>query len=128
LTSANNFALEQGKSEKAIDWMNSYAKVKNRKLEVKLENYSLSTLKFGNFDAISWNGDWSAARLIIVKASSKLNMKVIEAGYHKKGSLISSLLGVSDEIAKVYSGGKLVGNIVLKSKAGKWIVKSEKTI
>lgn len=128
MTSANNFALEQGKSAKAIDWMNSYAKMKNRKLEVKLENYSLSTLKFGNFDAISWNGDWSAARLIIVKASSKLNMKVIEAGYHKKGSLISSLLGVSDEIAKVYSGGKLVGNIVLKSKSGKWIVKSEKTI
>ena len=128
MTSANNFALEQGKSAKAIDWMNSYAKMKNRKLEVKLENYSLSTLKFGNFDAISWNGDWSAARLIIVKASSKLNMKVIEAGYHKKGSLISSLLGVSDEIAKVYSGGNLVGNIVLKSKSGKWIVKSEKTI
>ena len=128
MTSANNFALEQGKSAKAIDWMNSYAKMKNRKLEVKLENYSLSTLKFGNFDAISWNGDWSAARIIIVKASSKLNMKVIEAGYHKKGSLISSLLGGSDEIAKVYSGGKLVGNIVLKSKSGKWIVKSEKTI
>ncbi len=128
MTSANNFALEQGKSAKAIEWMNSYAKMKNRKLEVRLENYSLSTLKFGNFDAISWNGDWSAARLIIVKASSKLNMKVIEAGYHKKGSLISSLLGGSDEIAKVYSGGNLVGNIVLKSKSGKWIVKSEKTI
>ena len=128
MTSANNFALEQGKSAKAIDWMNSYAKMKNRKLEIRSENYSLSTLKFGNFDAISWNGDWSAARLIIVKASSKLNMKVIEAGYHKKGSLISSLLGVSDEIAKVYSGGKLVGNIVLKSKSGKWIVKSEKRI
>ncbi len=128
MTSANNFALEQGKSAKAIEWMNSYAKMKNRKLEISSENYSLSTLKFGNFDAISWNGDWSAARLIIVKASSKLNMKVIEAGYHKKGSLISSLLGSSDEIAKVYSGGKLVGNIVLKSKSGKWIVKSEKTI
>jgi hypothetical protein len=128
LTSANNFALEQGKSAKAIDWMNSYAKMKNKKLEVRLENYSLSTLKFGNFDAISWNGDWSAARFIIVKASSKLNMKVIEAGYHKKGSILSSLLGGSDEIAKVYSGGNLVGNIVLKSKSGKWIVKSEKTI
>ena len=128
MTSANNFALEQGKSAKAIDWMNSYAKMKNRKLEIRSENYSLSTLKFGNFEAISWNGDWSAARLTIVKASSKLNMKVIEAGYHKKGSLISSLLGGSDEIAKVYSGGKLVGNIVLKSKSGKWIVKSEKTI
>jgi hypothetical protein len=128
LTSANNFALEQRKSAKAIDWMNSYAKMKNKKLEVKLEDYSLSTLKFGNFDVIYWKGDWSAARSIIIKASSKLNMKVIEAGYHKKGSFLSSLLGGSDEIAKVYSGGNLIGNVVLKSKSGKWVVRSEKPI
>lgn len=128
MPSANNFALQQGKSAKAIEWMNSYAKMKNKKFESRLEDYSLSTLKFGNFDAIYWNGDWSAARYIIIKASSKLNMKVIEAGYHKKGNLVSSLLGVSDEIAKVYSGGNLIGNIVLKPKSGKWIVKSEKPI
>jgi hypothetical protein len=128
LTGANNFALEQGKSSQAIDWMNSYAKMKNKKLQVRSDGYSLSTLKFGSFDAISWKGDWSAARLIIVKASSKLNMKVIEAGYHKKGSFLSSLIGASDEIAKVYSRGNLIGNIVLKSNSGKWIVKSEKPI
>jgi hypothetical protein len=55
-------------------------------------------------------------------------MKVIEAGYHKKGNFMSLLLGGSDEIAKVYSGGNLIGNIVLKSRSGKWIVESEKTI
>ena len=128
MTSANNFALEQAKSTKAIEWMNSYAKMKNKKFEARVEEYSLSTLKFGNFDAIYWKGDWSGARSIIIKASSKLNMKVIEAGYHKKGNLVSLLLGGRDEIAKVYSGGNLIGNIVLKSKSGKWIVKSEKPI
>jgi hypothetical protein len=128
LPSANNFALQQGKSAKAIEWMNSYAKMKNKKLQARLEEYSLCTLKFGKFDVIYWKGEWSAARSIIIKASSKLNMKVIEAGYHKKGNFMSLLLGGSDEIAKVYSGGNLVGNIVLKSKSGKWIVKSEKTI
>ena len=128
MPSANNFALQQGKSAKAIEWMNSYAKMKNKKLEVRLEEYSLCTVKFGKFDVIYWKGDWSAARSIIIKASSKLNMKVIEAGYHKKGNFMSLLLGGSDEIAKVYSGGNLVGNIVLKSKSGKWIVKSEKPI
>jgi hypothetical protein len=128
LTSANNFAVEQAKSGKAIEWMNSYAKIKNKKFEARLEDYSLSTLKFGNFEVIYWKGDWSAARSIIIKASSKLNMKVIEAGYHKKGNLVSLLFGGSDEIAKVYSGGNLIGNIVLKSKSGKWIVKSEKPI
>jgi hypothetical protein len=128
LPSANNFALEQAKSSRAIEWMNSYAKMKNKKLEARLENYSLSTLKFGEFDVIYWKGDWSAARSIIIKASSKLNMKVIEAGYHKKGNFMSLLLGGNDEIAKVYSGGNLIGNIVLKSRSGKWIVESEKTI
>ena len=128
MPSANNFALEQGKSAKAIEWMNSYAKMKNKKLEARLEDYSLSTLKFGKFEVIYWKGDWSAARSVIIKASSKLNMKVIEAGYHKKGNFMSLLLGGSDEIAKVYSGGNLIGNIVLKSKSGKWIVKSEKPI
>ncbi|MDQ3868035.1 MAG: hypothetical protein M3250_00575 [Thermoproteota archaeon] len=128
MPSANNFALEQAKSSRAIEWMNSYAKMKNKKLEARLENYSLATLKFGEFDVIYWKGDWSAARSIIIKASSKLNMKVIEAGYHKKGNFMSLLLGGSDEIAKVYSGGNLIGNIVLKSRSGKWIVESEKTI
>ena len=128
MPSANNFALQQGKSAKAIEWMNSYAKMKNKKFEARLEEYSLCTLKFGKFDVIYWKGDWSAARSIIIKASSKLNMKVIEAGYHKKGNFMSLLLGGSDEIAKVYSGGNLIGNIVLKSKSGKWIVKSEKPI
>lgn len=128
MPSANNFALQQGKSAKAIEWMNSYAKMKNKKFEARLEEYSLCTLKFGKFDVIYWKGDWSAARSIIIKASSKLNMKVIEAGYHKKGNFMSLLIGGSDEIAKVYSGGNLVGNIVLKSKSGKWNVKSEKPI
>ena len=128
MPSANNFALQQGKSAKAIEWMNSYAKMKNKKFEARLEEYSLCTLKFGKFDVIYWKGEWSAARSIIIKASSKLNMKVIEAGYHKKGNFVSLLLGGSDEIAKVYSGGNLIGNIVLKSKSGKWIVKSEKPI
>ncbi len=128
MSSANNFGLEQTKSSKAIEWMNSYAKMKNTKFEARLENYSLSTLKFGKFDIIYWKGDWSAARSIIIKASSKLNMKVIEAGYHKKGNFMSLLLGGSEEIAKVYSGGNLIGNIVLKSRSGKLIVESEKTI
>ena len=77
MASADNFAVEQGKADRAIDWMNSYAKKNNKKFEAKLEGYSLSTIKFGNFEVISWKGDWSVARNIIIKVSSKLNMKVI---------------------------------------------------
>ena len=40
--------------------------------------YTLSTVNFGTFEVISWEGEWSAIRHIIVKVSSKLNMKIIE--------------------------------------------------
>lgn len=125
---ADNFAVEQGKADRAIEWMNSYAKKNNEKFEVKLEGYPLSTIKFGNFEVISWKGDWSTARNIILKASSKLNMKVLEAGYHKKGNLLSSFFGASREFAKVYRTGNLIGQIELGSKSGKWTIKSEKLV
>ena len=126
LANADNFAIEQRKAAKAIEWMNSYAMKNNKKFETKLEGYSLPTINFGNFEVISWKGDWSAARNIIIKASRKLNMKVIEAGYHQKGNLIQSFFMGSKEFAKVYSDGNFIGNIVLVTKSGKWIAKSEK--
>jgi hypothetical protein len=126
LAGADNFAVEQGKVEKAIEWMNSYAKKNNKNLQIKQEGYLLSTVRFGNFEFISWKGDWSAARTIMLKASSKLNMKVLEAGYHKKGNLLSSFFGLSSEFGKVYRSGTFIGHIELGLKSGKWIVKSER--
>ena len=127
MASADNVAVEQGKADRAIEWMNSYANKNNKKFEVKLKGYLLSTIKFGNFEVISWKGDWSSARSILLKASSKLNMKVLEAGYHEKGNLLSSFFGASSEFAKVYRSGNLIGQIELGSKSGKWIAKSEKS-
>jgi hypothetical protein len=128
LARSDNFALEKAKAEKAIDWMNSYAATRNKKFNAKLTGYNMSTMNFGSFQLLSWEGDWSAARHIIVKASSKLNMKVVEAGYHSKGSIFQSFLGLSREYAKVYSGGVLVGNIVLGMKSGRIIASSEKLV
>ena len=125
---ADNFAVEKGKADRAIEWMNSYAKKNNEKFEVKLEGYFLSTIKFGSFEVISWKGDWSTARNIMLKASSRLNMKVLEAGYHEKSSLLSSFFGTSREFAKVYRTGILIGQIELGSKSGKWTIKSEKLV
>lgn len=106
--------------------MNSYAIKNNMQLEVRKVGYLLSTTQFGDFEVVSWRGDWSAARNMIIKASKKLNIKVVEAGYHAKGQLLSSLFGVSREFAKVYSGGTIIGNLELGVKSGKWIVKGEK--
>ena len=125
--SADNFAIEQGKADRAIEWMNLYAKKNNKRFEAKLQGYLLSTIKFGSFEVISWKGDWSSARSVMLKASSKLKIKVLESGYHEKGNLLSSFFGVSVEFAKIYRNGNLVGQIELKLKSGKWIAKSEKS-
>jgi hypothetical protein len=126
LANANNFAVEERNAVKSIVWMNSYAIKNNKKFETKLEGYSLSTINFGNFEVISWKGDWSAARDIIIKASRKLNMKVVEAGYHQKGNLLKSLFMASREFAKVYNHGRFIGNLTLSIRSGKWTVRSEK--
>ena len=128
MANANNFAVEERNAAKAIGWMNSYAIKNNKKFETKLEGYTLSTINFGNFEVISWSGDWSTARNTIIRASRKLNIKVVEAGYHQKGNFLQSLFLGSREFGKVYSSGHIIGNISLNMISGKWKVKSEKLL
>src|SRR5512145_1896892 len=128
LARSDNFAIEKGKAEKAINWMNNYAATRTKKFNAKLVGYTLSTVNFGTFEVISWEGEWSAARHIIVKVSSKLNMKIVEAGYHSKSNILESFLGLGKEFAKVYSSGVLAGNIVLGIRDGKIIANSEKLV
>jgi hypothetical protein len=128
LAGSDNFAVEHRKAQEAIDWINAYAKKNNHKFECKQTGYSMQTVKFGTFEMITWSGDWSAARNIIQKASKQLRAKVIESGYHEKRSLLSAMFGVSSEYGKVYSNGKLVGQIEMNKQAGRWIAKDESYI
>ena len=128
MTVANNFALQQNKAQLAAEWINSYAIENNRNLELELEGYFLHTTHFGDFEVVSWKGDWAAARKMMIVASRKLNIKVVDSGYHAKGHLLSSLLGISREFAKVYSGGSIIGHLELTTKSGKWVVKGEKLL
>jgi hypothetical protein len=128
LAGADSFAVEHRKAQQAIEWINAYAKKNNHKLECKLSGYLMRTVKFGSFEMITWSGDWSTARNIIQKASKQLRAKVIESGYHEKRDLLSTMFGVSSEYGKVYSNGKLVGQIEMNKKAGRWIAKDESYI
>ena len=92
----------------------------------RLEGYQVCTKNFGNFEIISWSGNWSDARKIIIKSSTKLSMKVIESGYHQKDNLLLSFFGLGKEFAKVYKKGNYIGALVLGTRSGKWYVKSEK--
>lgn len=126
LAGANNFAVEKSKSERCVDWMNSYSKKHNKKFEAILSGSHLTTKNFGEFEMISWKGDWSFARQVVVRVSSKVGAKVIEAGYHKKGNIVQAFFGINQEFAKVYSNGTFIGNIILETKSGRWIAKFEK--
>jgi hypothetical protein len=128
LAGADSFAVEDRKAQHAIEWINAYAKKNNHKFECKLIGYSIQTIKFGNFEMMTWSGEWSDARNIIQKASKQLRTKVIESGYHEKRGLLSAMFGGSSEYAKVYSNGKLVGQIEMNKKAGRWIAKVENYI
>ena len=124
LAGADSFAVELGKGEKAVEWMNSYAEKNGQKFEAKLAGYTMQTVKFGDFEMITWAGDWSVARNIIRKASGKLNAKVIESGYHEKRGLLDAMFGGA-EFGKVYSGGKISGRIELDKKGGRWMARAE---
>jgi hypothetical protein len=128
LAGADSFAVEHRKAQEAIEWMNAYAKKNNHKFESKLTGYSMQTVKFGSFEMITWSGDWSVARNIMQKASKQLRAKVIESGYHEKRDLLSAMFGSASEYGKVYSNGKLVGQIEMNKKAGRWVAKAESYI
>lgn len=105
--------------------MNSYAKKNGLKFDARLAGYSMQSVKFGSFQVISWKGEWSTARNIIRKVSDKLKIKTIESGFHANRDLLSAMLGGGAEYAKVYSSGRLAGNIELVRKGGRWAPKAE---
>ena len=125
LAGADSFAVERGKAQQVVEWMNAQTKNANQKFEAILAGYTMQTIKFGDFEMIAWSDDWSVARSIFKKASSKMRAKVIESGYHEKRELLSAMFGSSSEYGKVYSNGKLVGQIEMIKKSSKWTVKVE---
>ncbi|HUG96085.1 MAG TPA: hypothetical protein VMJ94_00965 [Nitrososphaera sp.] len=125
MAGSDSFAVEQGKAEQVVEWINEHAKKNSQKFQARLSGYTMETTKFGTFEMISWSGDWPVARGIMQKASSKVRAKVIESGYHEKRDLLSAMFGSSSEFGKIYSGGKLVGQIETVKKSGRWTAKAE---
>jgi len=126
MAGTDNFGVENGMGHRAVEWMNSYSKEKKMEFKAKLEGYQILSKNFGDFEIISWRGNWSDARKIIIKASTKLSMKVIESGYHQKDNLLISFFGFGKEFGKVYKKGNYIGTIVLGMRSEKWYIKSEK--
>lgn len=122
---SETFAVEKGYGEKAIQWMNEEARKQGWKFEARLYEYEIETKNFGSFEMFSWIGDVKAARDLVIKASKRFKIRVIEGGYKAKEMMLK--LERAD-YAMVRKGDRIIGHIEFSSSritGSKWIVKLE---
>ncbi len=122
---AETFGLEKGYGEQAVRWMNEEAKKLDWKFEARLYGYEIETKNFGPFEMFSWLGDTKAARSLIIKASKRFKIKVIEGGYKAKEIMLKV---EKTDYAMVRKGDRVIGHIEFSSSrltGSKWVVKLE---
>ena len=122
---SETFGVEKGHGEEVMLWLNEKAKSQSLKLEARLYGYSVSTTNFGDFEMFSWVGDVQNARKMIIKASKRFKIKIIEGGYKPKERIIKLK---RFDFAKVKKGDKTIGQIEFISSRfgmGHWEIKNE---
>ena len=105
---SETFGIEKDHGKEVIAWLNEYAEKHNMKLEARLYGYTISTKNFGDFEMFSWIGDVQNARKMIIKASKKFKVRVIEGGYKPKEKLFKMK---KFDFAKVKKGEKTIGQL-----------------
>ncbi len=105
---SETFGIEKGHGEEVITWLNGQAKSQGAKLEARLYGYYISTKNFGDFEMFSWMGDVQIARKLIIKASKRFKIKVIEGGYKPKEKVFRMK---KFDFAKVKRGNKTLGQL-----------------
>ena len=105
---SETFGAEKGSGEELVQWMNEEAKKRKQKFEARLYDYTIKTENFGTFEMFSWMGDVKIARSLIVKASKKFRVKVIEGGYKAKEKIYSTKKA---DFAMVRKGDRVIGHL-----------------
>lgn len=103
---SETFGIEKGHGEEVIAWLNEQSK--DRKFEARLYGYSVTTKNFGDFEMFSWRGDVQVARKLIIKASKRFKIKVIEGGYKPTERVFRMK---KFDYAKVRKGDKTIGQL-----------------
>ena len=96
---SETFGVQKGHGEEIINWLNDQSKTQKGKLEARL---------YGEFEMFSWIGDVQIARKLIIKASKKFKIKIIEGGYKPKEKVFKMK---KFDFAKVKKGDKTVGQL-----------------
>ena len=108
MSESETFGAEKGSGEELVQWMNEEAKKRKQKFEARLYDYAIKTENFGTFEMFSWMGDVKIARSLIVKASKKFRVKVIEGGYKAKEKIYSTKKA---DFAMVRKGDRIIGHL-----------------
>ncbi len=108
MSESETFGAEKGSGEELVQWMNEEAKKRKQKFEARLYDYTIKTENFGTFEMFSWMGDVKIARSLIVKASKKFRVKVIEGGYKAKEKIYSTKKA---DFAMVRKGDRVLGHL-----------------
>ena len=125
MVDAESFGIEKGYGDQSVQWMNDEAKKMDWKFEARLYNYEITTKNFGLFEMYSWIGDPKAARDLVIKASKRFKIKVIEGGYKSKQFILKL---EKNEYGMVRKGDRVIGRIEFASSRlteSKWVVKLE---
>lgn len=121
---SETFGVENGYGKEVVDWLNEQSEQKTGKFEARLYGYSIQTQNFGNFEMFSWMGDVQLARKLIVKASKRFKVRVIEGGYKPTERIFR--MNKSD-YAMVRKGDRVIGHLEFTAPmfGGQWKLKSE---
>jgi len=125
MENSETFGIEKGHGEEVISWLNEKAKSKGTKLEARLYGYEISTENFGDFEMFSWIGDVQIARKLIIKASKRFKIKIIEGGYKSKEKIFKMK---KLDYAKVKKGDKTIGQLeftVSRFRNKQWEIQNE---
>ena len=122
---SETFGVQKGHGKQIVEWLNEQSKKQNNKLEARLYDYVVSTKNFGDFEMFSWMGDVQIARKMIIKASKKFKIKIIEGGYKPKDKIFKMK---KLDFAKIKKGDKTIGQLefaVSRFGNGQWEIQDE---
>ena len=112
MAGSESFGVESGFGEQVLEWMNSEAKKRKSKFEARAYNYEITTKNFGTFEMFSWMGDVKVARSLIIKASKRFKIRVIEGGYRTKEKILKAK---KSDFAMVRKGERVIGHLEFSS-------------
>jgi len=93
--------------------------------EARLYDYDIITKNFGSFEMFSWMGDVQTARKLLIRASKRFKVKVIEGGYKPNERVLRMR---KSDFAMVRKGDRVIGHLEFEASLignEKWKVKNE---